>query len=343
MDNIFPFLLIIIASLFQGSFGLGMKYMNPLKWESWWVVHVFIAMVLFPIIWTLIAVPESFAIIDQAFNNSSTDVVKAVNLAMFFGFAWGIGGILFGVSVPYIGLSLTMGIVMGLAGTLGALIPLMQIENAINAPQFPYVIGGLCISLIGITFTAKAGIDRDKIINSENKDNSLIIKGILIAVACGALSSLLAVGHTGVNDDIATIASQYNVNERNASLVAWLIVFIGAFAMNILYAGFLLLKNKSFNSFLVKNSKRAYGWAILSGFCWFAALGVYGQGAALMGSLGNIIGWPMLLGLSLIISNFWAYKAGEWKNASGPFKTLLIGLFILVLASLVLGYSNTVS
>ena len=114
MENILPFLLIIIASLFQGSFGLGMKYMNPLKWESWWVVHVFIAMVLFPIIWTFIAVPESFEIIDQAFNNSNSDVVRAVNLAMFFGFAWGIGGILFGVSVPYIGLSLTMGIVMGL-------------------------------------------------------------------------------------------------------------------------------------------------------------------------------------------------------------------------------------
>ena len=76
MDNILPFLLIIIASLFQGSFGLGMKYMNPLKWESWWVVHVFIAMVLFPIIWTFIAVPESFAIIDQAFNNTNSEVVN---------------------------------------------------------------------------------------------------------------------------------------------------------------------------------------------------------------------------------------------------------------------------
>ena len=117
---------------------------------------------------------------------------------------------------------------------------------------------------IGDCFTAKAGIDRDKITNSENKDNSLIIKGIFIAVACGVLSSLLAVGHTGVNDDIATIASQYNVKGRNASLVAWLIVFIGAFAMNILYAGFLLIKNKSFNSFSKKSAK-AYGWAILSG------------------------------------------------------------------------------
>ena len=32
-----------------------------------------------------------------------------------------------------------------------------------------------------------------------------------------------------------------------------------------------------------------------------------------MGNLGNIIGWPMLLGLSLIISNFWAYKAENGK------------------------------
>ena len=343
MENILSFSLIIIASIFQGTFGLGMKYMKPLQWESWWVVHVFIAMVLFPLIWTYIAVPESFTIINQAFTNSNSEVVRAVYLAMFFGFAWGIGGILFGVSVPYIGLSLTMGIVMGLAGTLGALIPLLQIENAINTPQFPFVIGGLCISLLGIAFTAKAGIDRDKITNKDNKDNSLIIKGILIAVTCGVLSSLLAVGHTGVNDDIAKIASQFDVKGRNASLVAWLIVFIGAFVMNILYAGFLLIKNKSFSSFSVAKSAKAYGWAILSGLCWFAALGMYGQGAALMGNLGNIIGWPMLLGLSLIISNFWAYKAGEWKNASGPFKTLLIGLFILVLASTVLGYSNTIS
>ena len=78
MENILPFLLIIIASLFQGSFGLGMKYMNPLKWESWWVVHVFIAMVLFPIIWTFIAVPESFEIIDQAFNNSNSDIYASI-------------------------------------------------------------------------------------------------------------------------------------------------------------------------------------------------------------------------------------------------------------------------
>ena len=343
MEVLLPFLVIFIASFFQGSFGLGMKYMDPLKWESWWVVHVFTAMVFIPVIWTLIAVPDCFSILEKTFQSSDPIVINSVRLAIFFGFAWGIGGIMFGISVPYIGLSLTMGIVMGLAGTLGSLIPLLQIENAFQTPQFPYVITGLCITIVGITLTAKAGIDRDKISNSEKNEKSNIFKGILIAIICGALSSLLAVGHTGVNDDVSLIASEFGVEGRNASLVAWLIVFIGAFAMNILYAGFLLIKNNSFSSFSTKGSGKAYKWAIIAGICWFAALGMYGQGAALMGSLGNIVGWPMLLGLSLIISNYWAFRAGEWDDAKNPFKILVFGIIVLVLASAVLGYSNMVT
>ena len=62
-----------------------------------------------------------------------------------------------------------------------------------------------------------------------------------------------------------------------------------------------------------------------------------------MGTMGPIIGWPMLLGLSLIISNIWAVRSGEWKNAKKPFELMLIGLGIIILASSLLGYSNTLS
>ena len=83
MENLIPFLLIVLASFFQGSFGVGMKFMEPLKWESWWVVHVFIAMVLFPLSWTLIAVPESFKIIIEAFSSSNSEVLKSLGFAIF--------------------------------------------------------------------------------------------------------------------------------------------------------------------------------------------------------------------------------------------------------------------
>ena len=333
MELFLPFLLLIFASFFQGTFGLGMKYMNPMSWESWWVIHVLVAMILFPMIWAYIAIPDLFEII----SSSPRD---AIFWAMALGFAWGVGGIMFGVSVPYIGLSLTMGIVMGLAGSAGSLIPLFQIENATSQPSFPYIIAGLVISLVGVAITAKAGIDRDKLIETSNKSKN-ITKGILIAVTCGLLSSLLNVGFANAAP-VAQTAIEFGVIPRNSSLAAWVVVLWGAFLMNFGYSVLLLFRNNSWKTFSTEKALNAYKWAIIAGFCWFAALGVYGQGAALLGEIGPVIGWPILLGLSLIISNFWAYKAGEWKNAKGPFNKLLGGLIVLIISAIVLGLGNSV-
>ena len=77
------------------------------------------------------------------FEIISSSPSEAIFSAMLLGFLWGIGGIMFGVSVPYIGLSLTMGIVMGLAGSAGSLIPFFQIDDVFSQPAFPYVIGGI--------------------------------------------------------------------------------------------------------------------------------------------------------------------------------------------------------
>ena len=66
---------------------------------------------------------------------------------------------------------------MGLAGSAGSLIPFFQIEDAFSQPAFPYVIGGIIISLVGVFLTAKAGIERDKLNSSKSKGNN-ITKGI---------------------------------------------------------------------------------------------------------------------------------------------------------------------
>ena len=57
--------------------------------------------------------------------------------------------------------------------------------------------------------------------------------------------------------------------------------------------------------------------------------------------IGPVIGWPMLLGLSLIISNVWAYRAGEWSNAKKPLRIMIMGLAIIIFACIILGYSNS--
>ena len=95
-----PFLLVVVASVFQGSFGLGMKFMNPLKWEAWWLVHSTVAMICIPTAWAYFVTPDLFNVLGNAPS-------EALVPAMAFGALWGVGGILFGKSVPYIGISLT--------------------------------------------------------------------------------------------------------------------------------------------------------------------------------------------------------------------------------------------
>ena len=229
---------------------------------------------------------------------------------------------------------------MGLASSVGSIIPLLQMENATSNPAFPVVIAGVAVMLVGVAITAVAGINRDKVKNGDKKSDN-IVKGLIIAATCGVLSALLNVGFANAAP-VAKVAEASGVITRNSSLAAWVVVLVGAFIMNAGYSVYLLIKNKSWNSFRTAGSGKAYRWSLIAGLCWFGALGVYGQGAALMGEIGPVIGWPMLLGLSLIISNVWAYVAGEWKGAAKPFRLLLLGLVILIMASVILGYANTV-
>lgn len=334
MELILPFILVLFASFFQGTFGLGMKFIKPLAWEAWWLVHVFIAMILFPMIWAFFAVPNLFEVI---FSVDSGILFKA----MLFGFLWGIGGILFGKSVGKVGVSLTYGIVMGLASAVGSIVPLFQIENAISQPAFPFIIAGVVVIVIGVIIVAFAGIKRDKLNNPESgiPTGKAFKIGLFIAISSGVLSALLNVGFANAGP-VGEAAMEAGSKTNNSSLAAWVVVLWGAFLMNALYSVSLLIKNKSYTTYKGTLQTKAFRWSVLAGLFWFAALGIYGQGAALMGDIGPVIGWPMLLGLSLIISNVWAYREGEWKNARAPFRIMLAGLAVIILACVILGYSN---
>jgi len=338
-EILFPLVLVLFASFFQGTFGLGMKYIKPLSWEAWWIIYALVAMIIFPGIWALITVPNLWQSITSAPQS-------AIWSGMLFGFLWGVGGIMFGVSVGYVGVSLTYGIVMGLASAVGSLVPLAQMPNAGSNPALPYVIVGVVVMLIGVAISAYAGVKRDQLQSANGNEISGIKQGkafrvgMFIAITSGVLSALLNVGFANAIP-VAKSAETFGALTRNSSLAAWVVVLTGAFIMNAGYALILLFKNKSWGSFKAKNSFKAYKWAVLTGLFWFGALGVYGQGAALMGDIGPVIGWPILLGLALIIGNFWAVRAGEWKGATRPLRLMVVSVAVLILACIILGYSNS--
>lgn len=330
-----PFALLMFATLFQGSFGLGMKFMAPLKWEAWWLLHSLVAMIILPIVWASLVVPDLFGVIAAAPMNIKVG-------AMAFGALWGVGGILFGKSVPYIGMSLTYGIVLGLCAAAGCLIPFFT-KSEINTVALPYVVTGIIIMVIGVAITAYAGVLRDKKLDQASDQKINLKVGLTIAVISGVFSAFLGIGFDyGYNegDGIAKLAEAAGAITRNSSLAIWVVVLWGAFILNLAYTLFLFAKNKSWSSITTKGSGKAYMWAVVSAICWFGALGIFGQGAALMGDMGSVVGWPILMGGGLIVGNIWAYFNKEWVGAKRPFAWLLVGMLVICVGLVSIGYSN---
>jgi L-rhamnose-H+ transport protein len=331
-------ILIVLAGFFQGTFGLGMKKFTPV-WESYWFIFSIFGLIIIPFIWAKILIPNVFG----AISVLSTGTIL---YSILFGAMWGISAILFGKAINYVGVSLSFGLCMSTGASVGSLLPLFKIENFSAKPSFPYIILGLVIMTLGIILITYAGNLRNKFQTTEDSNNSGIKKGmyfilgILFSVAAGIGAALQNLSFTGAAPAINAAVEQ-GVKPQSASLVAWIVVLFGGFIPNFAYSVYLLIKNKSWKVFISKKPAKIYLLGIITGFCWFAALGVYGQSAAIMGEMGPVICWTMFLAISLIVSSFWGIRAGEWKGTKIPFTVLIIGNIVLIISWIILGYANS--
>jgi len=334
------FIIVLVASFLLGTFGLGMKYSKPLAWEAFWSVHAVIGMVLLPTTIALLVVPDLW---------QSIGVVPGEVLfkAALFGFIWGIGGMLFGMSVQYVGVSLTYGVVMGLCGALGGVIPLFQMEDFAAKPGFPYIMLGVAVMLVGVGIVALAGIQREKLVATSGaavegvKSGKDFRKGIVIVIASGIFSAFINIGFANAAP-VAESAIASGAHPLASVFASWVVVLWGGVSFSLIYAAVTLTKNKTWHTFTLPKTGNAYKWGVLTAVLWFAFIGIYGVGTAKMGELGAVIGWPVCVGLSLIFSNYWAIRSGEWNGAEKPKKILFLGVGILIGATLILAFANTI-
>jgi len=343
--------LLICAGFAQGTFGLGMKKQAPMKWESFWLLYSLIGMVIVPLIWGLLSSGVFFQSIAAAPG-------PAIAKALVLGFLWGVGGIMFGLSVRLVGVSITMGVVMGLAGGLGALIPLLGIKGVTSDPTLPYVLIGVAVMLVGVWLTALSGIKREKeqnasqarqgagVNNNDADNNKTLRKGLILVIVTGVLSSLLNIGFEAA-EPIRARAQALGATPEGASLPARAVVVFGGFLMNAGYAAWLLFRNRSwgdvlfFRSAAPAGASKSAGWSVITGILWFLPLGLAGIVAASLGSMGNAITWPVMLGLSLIFGNLWGYLSGEWKGAKRAFTLMIISAVVLIIACLILTFKGS--
>jgi len=96
----------------------------------------------------------------------------------------------------------------------------------------------------------------------------------------------------------------------------WTLTVTAGFVANFLYCVYLLSKNHTWAVFREGSQATYWSLGISTGLLWFGGTVLYGMGAASLGGLGNIVGWPIFMTLDIIVGLFWGAVSGEWTGAS---------------------------
>jgi L-rhamnose-H+ transport protein len=159
--------------------------------------------------------------------------------------------------------------------------------------------------------------------------------GIGVCIFSGGCSCMLNLC-LSYGTDIVITAERYGVSEMNANNIIFLIGLTAGFVLNALYCVVLLFWNHTWNNFGRKGIPLLRCWALsaLMGIIWMSSVNIYGMGAAIMGSLGDIVGWPLFIILVIASSQVTGiFINKEWAQANRSDMVILaIGLSVLVAA-----------
>ena len=109
-------LLHAIGGLAAASFYIPFKRISGWSWEVYWLAAGVASWLIAPTVGAYLTVSNPYAILASA-------PASSLWWAFFFGALWGIGGLTFGLSMRYLGMSLGYALALGACAAFGTLIP----------------------------------------------------------------------------------------------------------------------------------------------------------------------------------------------------------------------------
>ena len=312
------------------------KFLHKWSWQTYWLAQAFFCWLTIPWIGAYLSMPEHFwTVLAEAPRD-------AMVMSYGLGVVYGIGGIAFGVSIRYIGFSLTYAIAIGFSCLIGTLfMPLINgvLEEKLHQDGGLLVVGGVILGFFAMILTGIAGFrkERELTADSGKKTEFNAHIGLPICILAGVLSAVFSFSLDAANP-IAEVAAKYGAGQ-NQENIKYIFSNNGAFTTTLIYIIYLATKNRTWGEFrrTSDNSKsglvRNYLLALATGIMWYMQFFFYGRGHVLMGDF-KFSSWAIHMIILILLSSGFGVIIGEWKGARR--KTLLdMGISLVLLAGAV--------
>jgi L-rhamnose-H+ transport protein len=212
-------------------------------WETFWLAGGFFSWIIAPWFFALLMTKDLLPVLHE-----TSGIV--LFWTFFFGLLWGIGGLTFGLTMRFLGLSLGMAVVLGLCAAFGTLIPPIFrgefMGQVVGTTSGRIILLGIFVCLLGIAAAGMAGIVKERVMSAEQKRETIkefdLKKGVGVATLSGVMSACFAYG-LAAGDPIKALTLKHGTPVLWQGLPVLVVVLIGGFTTNFIWCLVLNLRN----------------------------------------------------------------------------------------------------
>jgi L-rhamnose-H+ transport protein len=255
-----------LGGLASGSFYVPYRGVKKWSWETYWLVGGVFSWIICPWLVAALMTHDLAGVLKQ-------QTLSTLWWTYFFGLLWGFGGLTFGLTMRYLGLSLGMGVALGYCAAFGTLMPPIlkafmpdipvasSIVTIAKTTSGQVILAGVAVCLLGIGIAALAGWTKEKEMPEEQKKKTIqefnFRKGIMVATFSGIMSACFAFALQAakpIND--ASLAA--GTSKIWTGLPALVVLLLGGFTTNFVWCVLLNIKNRSGYQYLASQVREEH-------------------------------------------------------------------------------------
>lgn len=337
-----------LGGLSSASFYVPYRGVRRWSWEIYWLTGGIFSWLLAPWLFASIRTNDLMGVMAQVPPN-------VVGLCVLFGILWGFGGLTYGLTMRYLGLSLGMAVVLGLCTVFGTLIPPLVrgtfVHDLLGSTSGRIILLGLVMTLAGIVVVALAGARKDDDLSELQKIEAVaefnFKKGVAVAIFSGIMSACFAFG-LAAGEPIKALSAAAGTGPLWTGLPTLCLVMFGGLITNLVWCGYLIVKNRSASQWAGRMAEDGTkppllaNWLLcgLAGTAWYFQFFFYTMGESQMGKFG-FSSWTLHMASIIIFGTLWGFAFKEWKDARPAVRAMVwSGVALLVGATVVIGYGN---
>jgi len=245
-----------LGGLASGSCYVPYRGVRRWSWETYWLVGGFFSWIIAPWFLGHLMTRDLLSVLSEA-------PTSTLFWAFFFGLLWGIGGLTFGLTMRFLGLSLGMAVALGLCAAFGTLMP--PIFSGVFATQVlgtssgRVILLGIFVCLLGIAAAGLAGIFKERAMSPEQQKAAIeefdLKKGIAVATLSGVMSACFAYG-LAAGAPIKALTLKHGTAPLWQGLPVLVVVLIGGFTTNFLWCLALNIRNRTGYQYFTSDPQR---------------------------------------------------------------------------------------